>query len=239
MAGVCPVHLGSDHRQQAHLTVSSLLVFAHAHDDTGIDAVPPWRRMQHCFTCDTPAFQVLRSVATVQDQTPMPLRIKALLASLPSSSYVGRRTVGPELAYKEATIARQEGPEEGVRHNRRLCRYRRGRQASSHCWGRLGRQVETALDWTVQCDFSICQQVQADRTPLSCTLYAGRFWCSKAPFFTRLLSDPARWSTKSRWALSWLANSTRPSCRGRSQRLLVSGESGMHATQSSVCTQPR
>ena len=203
-----------DHNQQAYLTKVCLLVFAHAHDNTGIDAVPPWCGMQHRFTFKNPAFQLLRSVATVQDQATMPLLIEALLASLPSSSCVSRRTVGPELAYKEAKVARQEEPQEGVRHNRRLRRYRRGRQASGDCWGRLGRQVETALDWTVQSDnrHLLSVQLQADRSPLSCFLYAGRFWCSKAPIFTRILSDTDRWSTKSRWALSWLANPTRPSC---------------------------
>ena len=163
----------------------------------------------------------------------MPLRVAVFLASLPSSSCVSRRTVRLELAYKEATIARQEGPKEGIRHSRRRRRYRRGRQTSGDCWGRLGRQVKTVLNRPDTGLSFVCSCKLTSRHS-GCALYASRFWCSKAPIFARLFSDTARWSTKPRWALSWLANSTRPSCGGRSQRLLVSGEPDMHAVQSAA-----
>ena len=73
-------------------------------------------------------------------------------------------------------------------------------------WAGKSRQL-----WTVLCSLPASSRL-APQADLACTLYACRFWCSKALVFTRLLSDIARWSTKSRWALSWLANSTRPSC---------------------------
>ena len=165
--------------------------------------------MQHSLMLESSAKQSFHPVFVAQCQTPPSKQAKSVTL-LPASSSncqsISTWVFGLTKTEPEQSKSCRWGP-------RQWHRYWNARQASCYSWRGMGRYVARhELDFPFRCQPPLSEDV--------C-----RLWSSKALVLPRLFCHVAGRIIESWGPFGWLAHSARPSCRGWSQRLLVSGDS--------------